>query len=167
MTGDSRILGRLREADGMGIVRVEDRLDTDIDDAWSALTDPTRLAHWYGEITGDLRLGGEYRARLYASGWEGVGRVQACEPPRRLVVLHQGADEPNERATEVTLTPDGDQTILVIEQRGVPVSLLPAYGAGMQVHVEDLGAHLAGQGRCDSKTRWDELFPGYQKLAPA
>jgi uncharacterized protein YndB with AHSA1/START domain len=75
MTGDARILGRLRAEDGMGIVRVEDRLDTDIDDAWSALTDPARLAHWYGEITGDLRLGCEYRARLYASGWK---ELAAC-----------------------------------------------------------------------------------------
>jgi hypothetical protein len=93
--------------------------------------------------------------------------VQAGEPPRRLVVLHHGVDEPNERATEVTLTADGDQTILIVEQRGVPVNFLAAYGAGMQVHVEDLGAHLAGRERCDSKTRWDELITGYQNLAPA
>ena len=32
-----RILGSLRSADGKGIVRMEDRLDTDIDDVWSAL----------------------------------------------------------------------------------------------------------------------------------
>ena len=36
----SRILGSLRSADGKGVVRMEDRFDTDIDDLWSALTDP-------------------------------------------------------------------------------------------------------------------------------
>jgi hypothetical protein len=73
--GSGRILGSLRAADGKGVVRMEDRVDTDIDDVWSALTDPSRLARWYGKIEGDLYLGCEYRARLFASGWEGTGRV--------------------------------------------------------------------------------------------
>src|ERR1035438_6226353 len=81
----NRILGSLRSADGKGVVRMEDRFDTDIDDMWSALTDPLRLARWLGEVEGDLRLGGEFRAR-YFDGWEGAGRVEACEPPRRLLV---------------------------------------------------------------------------------
>jgi hypothetical protein len=38
-----RILGGLRSADGTGVVRMEDRFDTDIADVWSALTDPSRL----------------------------------------------------------------------------------------------------------------------------
>ena len=42
----TRILGTVRSADGKGVVRMEDRLDTDIDDVWSALTDPGRLARW-------------------------------------------------------------------------------------------------------------------------
>ena len=59
---------------------MEDRFDTDIDDLWSALTDPGRLAHWMGEVEGDLRLGAEFRFRFFASGSEGTGRVEACEP---------------------------------------------------------------------------------------
>ena len=35
-----RILGSLRSADGKGIVRIEGRFDTGIDDLWLALTDP-------------------------------------------------------------------------------------------------------------------------------
>ena len=89
----TRILGSLRSADGKGVVRMEDRFDTDIDDLWSALTDPRRLARWIAEVEGDLRLGGEFRAR-FTSGWEGTGRVEACEPPRRLLVLTRDADEP-------------------------------------------------------------------------
>ena len=73
-------------ADGKGVVSMEDRFDTDIDDLWSAMTDPGRLARWLGEVEGDLRLGGEFRARFFASGWEGTGRVEVCEPPRRLLV---------------------------------------------------------------------------------
>src|SRR6266571_6763886 len=72
----ARILGSLRSADGKGVVRMQDRFDTSIDDLWSALTDPRRLARWMGEVEGDLRLGGEFRARFFASGWEGTGRVE-------------------------------------------------------------------------------------------
>src|ERR1700678_1004929 len=82
-----RILGARRSRDGRGVVTVQDRYDTDIDDLWAAITDPARLARWLGEVEGDLRLGGEFRAHFsLASGWEGIGRVEACEPPRRLLV---------------------------------------------------------------------------------
>ena len=161
----SRILGSLRTADGRGVVRMEDRFDTSIDDLWLALTDPSRLARWYGEVTGELRVGGEYRARLFASGWEGTGRVDACEPRQRLVVTSAEPDQQDRNVTEVTLTTDGDRTVLVWEERGMPVELLAAYGAGVQIHVEDLGSHLAGRERGDAGARWSKLEPVYEDLA--
>jgi uncharacterized protein YndB with AHSA1/START domain len=160
-----RILGSLGSAEGNGVVRMEDRFDTHVDDLWSALTDPRRLARWLGEVEGDLRLGGEFRAHFFASGWEGTGRVEACEPPRRLLVLTRQANKRDEQVIEATLTADGDETILVWEERGMPLDLVAAYGAGVQVHVEDLAAHLAGNERCDAEARFDELFPAYQELA--
>lgn len=166
--GDRRILGTLQSADGNGVVRMEDRFDTDIDDLWSALTDPRRLARWLGEVEGDLRLGGEFRARFVASGWQGMGRVEACEPPNRLLVLTRDEDEPDgpyEHPIEVTLSTDGDQTILVWEERGIPLDLLAAYGAGIQIHVEDLAAYLAGAEPVDARARWEELIPAYRDLA--
>ncbi len=163
--GSGRILGSLQSADGKGIVRMEDCFDTDIDDLWSALSDPRRLARWLGEVEGDLRPGGEFRAHFFASGWEGTGRVEACEPPRHLLVLTKDPDVPYELVIEATLTADGDQTILVLEERGMPLDLLAAYGAGIQVHVEDLAAYLAGRERCDAEARWSELIPAYQNLA--
>ena len=164
--GGGRILGSLGSADGKGIVRLEDRFDADIDEVWSALTDPARLARWYGEVEGDLRVGGEYRAHLYASGWEGTGRVEACEPGQRLLVRIKDADEPDQNDIEVVLTADDDKTIVVWEERGMPVELLSAYGAGVQLHVEDLADHLAGRERRDDiKARWAELHPAYQGLA--
>jgi uncharacterized protein YndB with AHSA1/START domain len=160
----NRILGSLRSADGAGVVRMEDRYDTDIDDLWSALTEPGRLARWYGEVEGDLRLGGEYRARLFASGWEGTGRVEACEPPRRLLVLTKQAKQLDEHAIEVTLAADGDQTILVIEVHGMPLDKIAFYGAGWQIHAENLADYLAGR-EGNTEARWDELVPPYQDLA--
>jgi uncharacterized protein YndB with AHSA1/START domain len=74
----TRILGSLRSADGKGVVRIEDRYDTDIDDLWSALTDPGRLARWHGEVDGDLRPGGQFRVYNEADDIESSGRVKAC-----------------------------------------------------------------------------------------
>jgi uncharacterized protein YndB with AHSA1/START domain len=159
----NRILGSLRSADGKGVVRMQDRFDTDIDDLWSALTDPLRLARWIGEVEGDLRLGGEFRAR-FADGYEGTGRVEACEPSQRLLLTMEPG-QPDEGFIEVTLTADGDQTILVWEERGLPLDKLAAYGAGIQIHVEELAAHIAGRERCDIVTRWKELQPAYEELA--
>jgi uncharacterized protein YndB with AHSA1/START domain len=160
-----RLLATLGTADGKGVVRVQDRFNTDAETVWSALTDPARLASWWGEVQGDLRLGGQYHARVFASGWEGTGRVEACEAPRRLLLLTREPDQPDEQAIEVTLTAGGDQTTLVWEERGMPVAYLAGYGAGIQVHVEDLGAYLAGRERCDAGARMRELFPAYEPLA--
>ena len=161
----NRIVGTLRTGDGKGVVRMEDRFGTDIDDLWSALTDPGRLARWLGEFEGDLRLGGEFRARFFSSGWEGTGRVEVCEPPRHLLVMTRHDRQDEEHAVEATLTADGDRTVLILEERGMPVNLLAAYGAGIQVHIEDLAAHIAGRERCDAGARWEELQPAYEALA--
>ena len=161
-----RILGSLGSADGKGVVRMEDRFDTDIGDVWSALTDPSRLARWYGEVEGDLRPGGEFRVRVFASGWAGAGRVEACEPPRRLVVTGKEPDQPGGDVSEVTLAVDGDQTILVLDQPGLPLDQLAAYGAATQIHVEDLAAHLAGRERCDADARMDDFFPPIRTWRP-
>jgi uncharacterized protein YndB with AHSA1/START domain len=170
----TRILGRLRSADGKGVVRIEDRYHAGIDDLWSALTDPGRLARWYGQVEGDLRPGGRFRTYIAADDVEGTGRVEACEPPRRLLVTTRETDEsyrngqgvpPFDEAIEATLTADGDQTILVIEVRGMPLDTIAFYGAGWQIHAESLAAYLAGRERGVTEARWGELVPGYQDLA--
>jgi uncharacterized protein YndB with AHSA1/START domain len=169
-----RILGTLRSEDGEGIVRIEDRYDTRIDDLWAAITDPDRLARWHGEVEGDLRAGGEFRVYIEADDIEETGRVVACEPPRRLRVTTRETDEsyrkgqgvpPFDATLEATLTPDGDQTILVIEVRGMPLDKIAFYGAGWQIHAENLAAHVAGRDGGDTEARWGELVPPYQALA--
>jgi uncharacterized protein YndB with AHSA1/START domain len=170
----SRILGSLRSADGKGVVRIEDRYDTDIDDLWAAITDPSRLARWYGQVAGDLRPGGQFRLYNESSQMECTGRVDACDAPRRLLVTTRETDEswregngvpPFDELIEATLTADGDQTVLVIEVRAMPLDKIAFYGAGWQVHAEDLAAYLAGQEPRDPEARWGELVPRYQDLA--
>ena len=90
--------------------------------------------------------------------------MEACDPPRRLL-LTMALGQPDEDVIEATMTADGSQTILVWEERGMPLNLLAAYGAGVQIHVEDLAAYLAGRERVDAANRWDELQLAYQDLA--
>ena len=85
--------------------------------------------------------------------------MEACEAPRRLLVLTREPDQSEDQSIEVTLTADGGQTTVVWEGRGMPVAYLAGHGAGIQVHVEDLGAYLAGRQRCDAGARMGELSP--------
>jgi uncharacterized protein YndB with AHSA1/START domain len=116
-------------------------------------------------VEGDLRVGGEYRARLFATGWERTGRIEACEPPHRLLVSAKEPEAVEGGLIEVTLAADGGGTTLVWEERGMPLEMITGYGAGIQIHVEDLGAHLAGQGRVDAQARFRELHTAYNVLA--
>lgn len=166
--GVDRILGRLRLANGKGVVRMEDRFDTDVGNLWSALSDPRRLARWIGEVDGDLRVGGDFHARFF-DGWEGTVRVEACDPPKRLLLSMRDANpqpgQPGETVIEAWLTKDGARAILVAEERSLPPDLLAAYWAGVQCHFENLAAHITGRERAEGEARWEELFPAYQELA--
>jgi uncharacterized protein YndB with AHSA1/START domain len=165
MTADTSVLGSLHSVDGEGVVRMEDRFDTGIDDLWGALTDPDRLVRWYGEVEGELSQGGEFTVRIALAG-ERAGRVEACEPPQHLLLEMRDPEarpgQPERTVIEVRLTSEGAQTRLVWETRGLPVDLLPAYGAGIQIHVEHLADYISGREFRLDDTRWDELFAAYE-----
>jgi uncharacterized protein YndB with AHSA1/START domain len=153
------------DEDGRGTVRMESVYPTDPHDLWSAITDPDRLARWVATVDGDLRVGGTFSA-TFTSGWEGPGRVDTCEPPRRLVAtLDPGTAD--ETTIEAVLTPEPDGTRLVVEERGIPIAEIAMHGAGWQTHVEDLGAHLRGDAPSTWRTRWIELTPAYEELTRA
>jgi uncharacterized protein YndB with AHSA1/START domain len=167
MTGDASLLGSLHSVDGEGVVRMENRFGTGIDDLWEAVTDPARLAHWYGKVEGELSQGGELRVHIDLAG-DRTARVEACEPPQRLLLTMRDPDpqagQPDDTVIEVQLMADGAQTRLVWEERGMPVKLLPAYGAGIQIHVEHLADYLNGRELRSVEARWNELFPAYEAL---
>ena len=161
---DPRIIGSLRRLDdGRGAVTMEDVYDTDIDDLWSAVTAPDRLARWLATVDGELRPGGRIHAK-FTSSYEGPGRIDVCDAPRQLQVTFEPGTA-DETVMEANLTPVGDRTRLIIEERGLPLADTPGHGAGWQAHVEDLAAHLAGRRPGVWRERWLELRPVYEAIA--
>ena len=171
-----KITGTMRALDDTrGAVRVEDVYDTDIDDLWEACTNPERLARWIAEVSGDLRVGGTVHA-VFTSTWTGPATDRGLRRP-----APPAADD---RARHRRREPDrglahrrGARTRLVVEERGLPVDQLHFYGAGWQVHLEDLGRSLAtrrlrstpaaGRRRAPApawQERWTALTPAYENL---
>lgn len=162
MTED--ITGSLHSTGGAGTLRLQARLPHAVADVWAALTDRGRLSAWLGRLDGDLRAGSELEAHFAATGWEGTLEVQECEPQRRVLLGTRSAGEPD-CVMELRLSAGAEGTVLLFEDRGLPLTQLSAYGAGDQVLVEDLLAHLAGRPRCEARARWEALHPTYQQRA--
>ena len=157
-----KTIGTMRAIDEQrGAIRVEDVYDTDVDDLWDACTQPARLARWIAEVSGDLRVGGTFHAS-FTSTWTGPGRVDVCEQPHHLLLTMEPGTE-DEAQIEAWLTAEENQTRLVVEERGLPLSRLHLHGAGWQAHLEDLGRSLAGE-RSTWKARWTELTPTYEAM---
>ena len=171
-----KIIGTMRAIDETsGAVRVEDVYDTGIDDLWDACTRPERLARWIAEVSGDLRQGGTVQA-VFTSTWTGPATIEVCDAPHHLLLTTQpGTDD--EAQLEAWLTAEGSGTRLVVEERGLPVGSLHFYGAGWQVHLEDLArslvvdgpAHVGGWSEQTPApawhARWTELTPEYEGTA--
>lgn len=170
-----RTMGTMRALDETrGAVRVEDLYDTDIDDLWQACTTPERLSRWIAEVSGDLVVGATVTA-TFTSTWTGPSRIDECEAPRHLLLTNEAGTD-DETQLELWLSTEGEQTRLVVEERGLPVGKLHFFGAGWQVHLEDLQrtlvtgepAHPSGWSAAAPAPawheRWAELTPSYEGM---
>ncbi|MCC2307953.1 SRPBCC family protein [Cellulomonas chengniuliangii] len=158
-----------------GAVRVEDVYDTDIDDLWDACTTPERLARWIAQVTGDPRLDGSIEM-TFTSAWTCTARIEECDAPRHLLVSTSAPEGGEAAQIEAWLTPEGDRTRLVIEERGLPLAGLHFHGAGWQTHLEDLRRSLQLDGTAhpegwsatapspDWSRRSSELNPAYEAV---
>jgi uncharacterized protein YndB with AHSA1/START domain len=161
------VRGTLGAEGGRSVIRIELVVPAASGEVWDAVTQPHRLAAWYGTVEGDLRGGGTYHAVLFPSGWDGAGRVLECEPGRRFLV--ESAEPGHEPATdELELEPvSADATRVVLTKHGPPLEMIAAYGTGTQLHLENLRAYLAGLGPVDPDPYWTALLPEYERLAAA
>ena len=135
-----------------------------IEDVWSALTEPERLARWIGVYDGERAVGGRGTFAMTHEEGESVGEpmtIVECDPPRRLVIewVQQDADA---WQVDLDLWQEGDRTVLRFVQ---------FYGAGADVtdfllgwhwYLDKLGAEVGG---APAPADWDtflaEVGPAY------
>lgn len=154
----------VRDADGVRLVF--DRVwDAPIRDVWSALTDPDRLARWFGRWSGDpasgvveLTLTGEGEA----AAPEPV-TIDACHPPHRLAVTTGGAGP--RWPLDLTLTARGDDvTALRFVHRLTAQDDVPSTGVGWHYYLDRLDGVLRGVPPTDA---WDDYLLALADRYPA
>lgn len=139
---------------------------TDADDLWDACTTAERLARWFGPVSGDLRLGGEYQIENNAHG-----TVTACTPPRTFTLTWELYGPPT--TLVVTVEPDGDDCArLTLEHSGsLDAGLWDQFGPGAVGIGWDLGLvglahHLAtGSDTPAESTGWVGTASGREFMA--
>lgn len=152
--------GAMRVEDGVGVVRVSSVYETSIDDLWAAVTDPERLARWFGDIRAADPDSSLFEAAL-TTGWAGELRVIDCDAPRRLRATLRDAMEQTEVVATLEQLDGGVR--LTIEERGLPVGDLATYVAGWHAQIEQLEAILSGGRDVDWKPRWEQLRAAYAR----
>jgi uncharacterized protein YndB with AHSA1/START domain len=118
--------------------------EAEVDDVWSAVTDPERVRRWFLPLTGDLRVGGAFQLEGHAGG-----DILDCEPPRLLRVTFGGPTS----IVELRLTSGGERggtTVLELDH-SVPLEMAGSaagalyVGPGWDGAVLGLGLFLAGE----------------------
>ena len=111
-------------------------------------TDPEKMTRWKGTSAKlDPRPGGIYRVDV--SGRDiAVGEYVEVDPPRRVVFTWgwEGNEHvpPGSSTVEVTLTADGDCTIVHLVHRGLPQGHGPGHAEGWEHFLPRLEVAAAG-----------------------
>lgn len=166
MTESTDVRGVLTRTPAGTTVRFERRYATGVDDLWSCLTDPGRVARWLGPLYGDLRVGGAYELRMEedvaGSEQNATGEVLVCDRPQRLEVTWVFPDETSTLVT-VDLRADGDGTVLVLEHRDLQEAAARGYGGGWHACLDQLEDHVAGRPVRAWQDRFDAAVPLYRE----
>lgn len=125
-------------------------------DVWSALTDPERMARWFGTWSGDPATGTvQVRSLEEPEGSEGQpATILECTPPHRLVVELPGPD--GVWHLSVALTESGGVTTLVFTHRLAEPYDATSIGPGWHYYLDRLDAVLADAAVPEV---WDDYYP--------
>ena len=131
-------------------VAVQREYAAQVEDVWQAVTDPDRLARWFGPVSGDLRQGGSFQAQGNAEG-----EIRECVPPQALTLTWGGPVS----LVRVRLSPTGTGTVLHLEHT-VPAAFAGSGAGALYVgpgwDVALLGLALWLRGELDSDpTAWE------------
>ncbi len=138
------------------VVEREIRIAASPETVLSFLTDPAKMTQWMGtQVTLDPRPGGIYRVQINE---ETVARGEYVEVSDQQVVFSFGweGDEspvpPGSSTVEVTLTPDGDGTVVRLQHSGLPAPAREQHAEGWEHYLARLAA--AAEGRDPGPDPW-------------
>lgn len=132
-------------------------------DVFPYFTDPEKLVAWKAATAElDARPGGRFRMDVTGRGDVARGEYLDIDPPRRIrFTWHWEDDRPDGRmatpppsVVEITLTPDGDGTLLRLVHRGIPGPNRDSSAAGWDHYLERL--EVAATGRDPGPDPWAE-----------
>jgi uncharacterized protein YndB with AHSA1/START domain len=131
------------------VVEHEIRVGASPETVFAYFTDPAKMVQWMGtEATLDPRPGGV--CRINPSG-QGVmlGEFLEVVPPRRLAFtwgweLEMFATPPQSTLVEVSLTPDGDGTIVQLAHRRLQATAVAFHRAGWEHYLPRLALVASG-----------------------
>ena len=128
--------------DEMVAVVMRRTYQAEIDDVWSAVTDPERVRRWFLPLTGDLRVGGSFQLEGNAGG-----DILDCARPDRLRVTFGGPDS----VVELRLAAVDDGTTTLELDHRVPLAMAGSVagsifvGPGWDGAFLGLALYLAGE----------------------
>jgi uncharacterized protein YndB with AHSA1/START domain len=139
-----------------------------IEDVWSALTEPDRLARWIGVYEGERRVGGTGTFAMTHEEGESAGEpttILECDPPRRLVI--EWVQDTGAWRVDLDLWAEGGRTQLRFVQVFPSDADVTDFALGWHWYLEKLGAEVAGTpGPGDWDAFLAETGPAYGR-APA
>jgi uncharacterized protein YndB with AHSA1/START domain len=128
----------------------EMHIDASPETVFDFFTDPAKMVRWKGATaTLDPRPGGVYRVQMNEQAIA-VGEYVEVDPPNRVVFTWgwEGdyvATPPGSSTVEVTLTPDGDGTLVRLVHSGLPsAESVEAHGLGWDQYMPRLAIAAAG-----------------------
>lgn len=158
-------LGTLLIEDGTTTLRFERRLPHPIEAVWSAITDPTARAHWFGPTRIEGHAGGlietvpddppvpEAMKRMQ-------GRILVWDPPR--VLEHEWVQQIVEAGVvRYELRSEGETTLLTFTHRGLGMANARGFIPGTHAYLDRLAAVLGKTPVPDWSDRFAELRPAY------
>lgn len=132
-----------------GAVERQVRIDARPETVFAFFVDPAKMVQWKGiEATLDPRPGGMYRVDVTGRD-VARGEYLVVEPPRRVVITWGWEGDghpvpPGASTVEITLTPDGEGTLLRLRHSGLTAAQGQEHLAGWDHYLERLVIRAGG-----------------------
>jgi len=131
--------------------------DAPIEDVWTSITKSESTARWYGSWTGTPGAGNTIKVKMLfeKDGPESEVHIDACDPPRRLVLTTKGEWGVK---VEITLAQTGSVTELRFVHHLPDRKLARDFGPGWEYYLDNLVAARASE----KLPTFDEYYPAMQ-----